>query len=341
MNQRQLVRLSQIAVCVLITALSAGIIQAQTFSLDAATAGINGVFEDDLLLPGPAILLPGAAGIPPPPPPGFPPPPADVDALSFGHFFPAGYTVLGVEFSVAPGSVGAAGTAVFGESGGVGFADEPADIFASGLGGGNGLLWDGDGVPAPGVAGIGPLGLIEPGSNVDAWDATPPFGALPGGPGIHFTVTAAVAAAHPVYGGAIPPPAVPPTGAWILFSPPVVGYSVLPALFATDIAIGLGPGDDIDALVIVDDGIAGPSPGDAIYFSLTPGSPTLAGLGASPADVLLTSIGGVPVVAFPAAALGLLPGDDIDALELVIVPEPATVAVMCLAVPLLLRRRGV
>jgi len=341
MIQRQFMRLSQLTTFVFIATWCTGIVQGQTFSLDVATAGINGVFEDDLLLPGPAILLLGAAGLPVPPPPALPPPPpADVDALSFGHVFPVGHTVLGVEFSVAPGSVGTAGSAVFGESAGIGFADEPADIFASGLGGTNGLLWDGDGLPAPGVPVIGPLGLIEPGSNVDAWDATPPFGSPPIAPSIHYTVTAGVAAGHPSYGGSIPPPVVPPTGAWILFSPPVVGYSVAPAIYATDLAIGLGPGDDIDALALVDDGILGPTAGDTIYFSLTPGSPTLAGLGASAADILVTTLGGVPAIAIPAAALGLLPSDDIDALDLILIPEPGLATLMCL-VPLLLYRRRV
>lgn len=327
MTHRQFVRFCRLAVCVLLTALCSGVAHAQTFSLDVATAGTNGVFEDDLLMPGPAILLPGAAALLPPAPP-----PADVDALSFGHFFPVGHTVVGVEFSVAPGSVGVVGTAVFVESGGL---DEPADIYTSGLAGFNGLAWDGDGVPSPGLPLFGSLGVIEPGSNVDAWDATPPFGSLPGGPGIHFTVTAFDAAAHPVYTG------TGATGSYIFFSPPVVGYSVMPALFATDAALGLLPLDDIDALVIVDDGIGGPTPGDAIYFSLTPGSPTLAGLGASPADILVTSIGGAPAVAFPASAVGLLATDDIDALDLFIIPEPASAAMMCLAASWVLRRRRV
>jgi hypothetical protein len=333
MIHRQPTRFSGLTVCVLLTVMCSGVTHAQTFSLDGPTAGLNGVFPDDLLFPGPAPLLPGAAGLPPPPPPGIPLPPVDVDAFTFSQVFPAAHTVLGVDFSVAPGSIGAAGTAVIGESGGVGFADEPADIFSSGLAGGNGLTWDGDGIPTPGVPSFGPLGVIEPGSNTDGWDATPPFGPV-GFPGIYYTITAFDAAAHPVYTG------TGATGSYIFFSPPVVGYSVLPALYATDAAIGLGPGDDIDALALIEDGSGGPSPADVIYFSLTPGSPTLAGLGASPADILVTSIGGAPAVAFTAGSIGLLASDDVDALDLFVVPEPASAALMCLATPLLFRRRG-
>ena len=327
MRQRQVMWIGRLLVCALIATLSVGIVQAQTFSLDGASAPLNGVFPDDLLLPGPAVIMPGAGGLPPGPIP--PPPPVDVDAFTFSQVFAGPHTVLGVDFSVAPGSVGVAGTAVSVESGGVGFADEPADIFGSGLGGGNVQIADGDGFPlGPAI----PLGVIEPGSNVDGWDATPPFGP-PGFPGIYFTITAFDAGAHPVYAG------FGFTGADIFFSPPVVGYSVAPALFATGASLGLGPGDDIDALAIIEDGSGGPSVADVVFFSLTPGSPSLAGLGASPADILVSSIGGVPGIAITAGTIGLLATDDVDALDLFVVPEPATAAMMCLAGIFVLRRR--
>ena len=142
-----------------------------------------------------------------------------------------------------------------------------------------------------------------------------------------------MAAGHPVYGG------TGATGAYLFFSPPVVGYSVMPAVYATDVMLGLGPGDDIDAVAIIDDGSGGPSPGNTIYFSLIPGSPTLAGLVASPADILVTSIGGAPAVAFPAASLGLLATDDVDALDIFAVPEPGTALLMLAGATTLLRRR--
>ena len=61
--------------------------------------------------------------------------------------------MVGAEFSVSPGSIGAGLTAVFSESGGVGFADELADIYISGLVGTNALAWEGDGVASPGAPG--------------------------------------------------------------------------------------------------------------------------------------------------------------------------------------------
>ncbi len=56
-------------------------------------------------------------------------------------------------------------------------------------------------------------------------------------------------------------------------------------------------------------------PGSTIFFSLAPGSPTLGLLGATPADVLV-SVAGLPAIFVPAAALGLPPGADMDALAI-------------------------
>lgn len=54
-----------------------------------------------------------------------------------------------------------------------------------------------------------------------------------------------------------------------------------------------------------------------VYFSLRPGSPTLAALAASPADILVSFPGAAgPVVAIPAGAIGLLPSDNVDGLIL-------------------------
>ncbi|MCE9552372.1 MAG: matrixin family metalloprotease [Planctomycetes bacterium] len=119
-----------------------------------------------------------------------------------------------------------------------------------------------------------------------------------------------------------------------------------------------GIGDDIDALIVSDQTLnqfppiveATPNgalnPGiDTALFSLAPGSPTLSifspGLGRtySAADVFLTSFGGSFVVYASAESLGLLPTDNIDALDIRIgvlppalgsfaeaeaVPEPST-----------------
>ncbi len=73
-------------------------------------------------------------------------------------------------------------------------------------------------------------------------------------------------------------------------------------------ALGLTFLDDIDALHVDDVN------GD-VYFSLTPASPSLASLGAGPADVLVVRGGsGRPEIYAAAAGLGLGPGDNVDAL---------------------------
>jgi hypothetical protein len=83
-----------------------------------------------------------------------------------------------------------------------------------------------------------------------------------------------------------------------------------PAVFLPGAALGLGAGDDLDALVDI---------GGAPHFSLAPGSPTLGLLGASAADILF-SPAGTPAIFMPAAAMGLAPGDNMDALAAI--PEP-------------------
>lgn len=66
------------------------------------------------------------------------------------------------------------------------------------------------------------------------------------------------------------------------------------------------PQDDLDALA--DPGSGG------LFFSLRAGSPTLAAIGATPGDILQHNPGLAPSVAIPHTALGLVPGDDLDAL---------------------------
>jgi PEP-CTERM motif len=166
------------------------------------------------------------------------------------------------------------------------------------------------------------MGVFEaPGvGNTDAWDGGP---LPPPGGAIHYSVTPADTAGHPSYLGFSP--------ADIFISPAIPGYSTpgAPVVYAGFAALGLvAPGDDIDALAIIEDGVPGFTAGDTVYFSLTPISPTLGILGASPADILVTTLAGIPAVAFPAASLGLFgiaaAPDDIDALHLFVVPEPST-----------------
>ena len=110
-------------------------------------------------------------------------------------------------------------------------------------------------------------------------------------------------------------------------------------VFAPAAQMGLVTDDDLDALALLDLDQSGTvSAGDMGLFSLAPGSPTLAGLGASPADVFLTLFNGTSAVRYPAASLGLLFEDNVDALE-VQIPEPATLSLLAIGGLALLRRR--
>ncbi|MBX3394745.1 MAG: S8 family serine peptidase [Phycisphaerae bacterium] len=115
----------------------------------------------------------------------------------------------------------------------------------------------------------------------------------------------------------------------ILVSPPPGGPPLAFAIYASGVGdIGLLPGDDLDGLVLLDNG--GPNgimqPNfDIALFTLAPGSPSLAGLnpnmpfGAaiySPGDVFMTSFNGVILMYAPAGAMGLQPTDNVDALDI-------------------------
>ena len=86
------------------------------------------------------------------------------------------------------------------------------------------------------------------------------------------------------------------------------------AVYAQAVDLGLLPGDDINGLVVFDDDDDQVYSGtDSVFFTLAPGSPTLGLLGASSADVLVSTGGVIGPFAFH-PNLGLLPGDNIDAL---------------------------
>ena len=98
-----------------------------------------------------------------------------------------------------------------------------------------------------------------------------------------------------------------------------------------------GLDDDIDALALLTEHLGLP-PG--AYFSLAPGSPSLAVWGASAADVFYSAFGGASVVAYPAVSLGLLFDDNVDALETnAWVPEPSGLVLLMAAVAFARRRR--
>jgi len=197
---------------------------------------------------------------------------------------------LVVHYSVTPASAGAI-PLIIGEVAGDGAS---SDVFEARYPGPV-FLQEVNGVP-PYPA----LGLMVP-SDVDGWARVAP----PANVQVYFTVDAPTAAAYAV-------------------SPADVFFPTIATIYATEAAMGLVPGDDIDALdVHVTGAPATWDPGELIYFSLRPGSPTLTANGWSPADILVVTPGAAPALWAPAAGLGLLATDDLNALQIF---DPAALA---------------
>lgn len=243
----------------------------------------------------------------------------DIDALSYGDDFGAddGSQVL---FSVGPGAQGRPGTGVEGQRLCPGLAPEPEpDVFSSSLADGNVLLLDGNG-PIGSCTPAFPLGLVEAATvrdDLDALDGRDPSAVDADGDGLpERNVYLSLDAASPTLGQ-------------LGFSEADIlktSGSDTPSLYAAAAALGLGPEDDVDALCLREsgDGVLGED--DTLYVSLAAGSPSLAAAGAGPGDLLAR--GPLRVVA-RAAALGLAPNDDIDAVACAAVLEGATGDVNC------------
>jgi hypothetical protein len=155
---------------------------------------------------------------------------------------------------------------------------------------------------------------------------------------LYFTLDAASPALTGAYAGFSTP-----SGADIFFDPTpddLLGVAGDETLFASAIALGLLTGDEIDGLVVFDDDDDGVFGGtDQVLFSLAAGSPTLILLGASPADVLSITFGGVIGVYATATEFGLDVDDELNMLEL---PEPGLGLQLALGVAFLVgvgRRR--
>ena len=122
-------------------------------------------------------------------------------------------------------------------------------------------------------------------------------------------------------------------------------FGSLGTVFASgELDMGLNPFDDIDALLLIDQGVRGViDPGDRALFSLSAMSPTtFTGIvgGAyipgvigdpivpgtvSPADIFLTDFSGVSTLFADAMSIGLLPADELNALSN---PEPGSLALL-------------
>jgi len=248
----------------------------------------------------------------------------DLDALSFGHDLPSD-AEEGAQFSVGPTAQGIGGSAVRAQRlcppaiPGASPEAEP-DVFVSSLDGANELLLDGNG-PVGTCPPAFPLGLIESANardDLDALDAEDPSAVDTDGDGVldravYFSLDAASPSLASI--GATP--------ADVLRT--VSGAS--PSVFASRAALGLTPGDDLDGLCLREDGDGVFGAGDRLVFSLAPGSPTLALIDAGPGDLLEPGRPPRPLVR--AGALGLLAGDDVDAVTCAALPEEAAGDVNC------------
>jgi Thrombospondin type 3 repeat len=221
-----------------------------------------------------------------------------------------------IRFSVDPFSPGGAGAVVVEALAG----EAQADVFLGGtvgLPGPSILEVDGDGLPAvaPPALGLVEAPALPPLDDMSALLTCDPI-AITGAP-VVFTL----ALGSPSLGGLGMGPAD------ILTAPFGLGGPVLPFL-----PLGAGgalcPGDVIDALAF-DPGAPGP------VFSLAPGSPTLGFFPfLTPNDLLLAAPGMMcaivpPPVFVPGAALGLLPGDNVDALDIALDADLDVVADPC------------
>ncbi len=274
------------------------------FSIDAASPDVPAVGQGDGLVLGPPIG----------PPPFVVTPSAtfglvlgeELDAFSSGFdtICPAGnpncFTII--TYSVDRLAVGAV-PPVTTEVGGNGAA---GDIFTFEVTGTGVVL------TPPSLSTDAPANdlTLVPESNLDALNSTgfiPPF---------YFSINLA----------AVPGASVRWAMAGLTASDILVAPGPIPAIYATAAALGLLPGDDIDAVSIMDSAPAGVlSAADVVHVSLAPGSPTLVALAAAPGDIIQVSPG-APVVIYPAALMALAGTDNIDALSMIdppIAPVPS------------------
>ncbi len=248
----------------------------------------------------------------------------------------------------------------------------PAPTAPRGLIFGNIGIIDGDGMPSatgavyPGTGLIEPnppFGIFDPGDNLDALDMDTLQIDMTGP--IYFSLSAA-----------FPDPLGPfpandgtavgnnCSGADVLVS--MIGG--LPMVYASASMLGLDiqgfDTDDLDALALLEDGDGVFTPGlDMILFSVRRGSAVIGmpdsmyGMPIEPGDILTLPVPAVgpaggspyPAIYIPAEAMGLATrrtglmgifgADDLDALDLVPIPEPATLSLLVFGGLALIRRR--
>lgn len=153
-----------------------------------------------------------------------------------------------------------------------------------------------------------PAATLPAGTQADELDGHAVRGPGGGLPRVYFTLSR-TSPSLTVLGGQ--------SGSDIFYDPNITVFGS-ESVFASFEQLGLLQQDDIDGLTVYDDNGDGHFNGlDQAFFSLTRDSPSLAILGAGPADVLVVRASvGVPQIFEVAAKLGLKPGDNIDVLKL-------------------------
>jgi hypothetical protein len=279
-----------VIVVVFMMVLPLAVANGQDFSIDPASPEVPFLFSPaDIVAQGGGVTLvpSGWLGLTP----------ADnIDGFSYGADFVRPVTPgnpLAVRFSVSRTTVGMPATIVNAEATGNGAAGDIFWGFIIPNGGAAQGPWRLDDAPNIGLT---PLPAE---SDVDGVEG------LNGGavlPIAYFSLDAATAAAYGV------------SAADVLYQVAVGTGAPPPMVFAAEAVMGLLPGDDIDAVAVFD--LVAPGTfgvGDFIFVSLTPGSPTLLALGASPASIIEISVFAPPFVTMTPAQSGLLLTDDVNA----------------------------
>ena len=281
-------------------------VQAQSFSISSGSAvTASSVHPSDVLGAGayPLIICENLGLLCIDPVTGAP---DDIRGLSYGYDFAAGGSPP-IQFSVAAGSRGLAGTAVRAEAD-CSPAEPQADVFEAALDGQNYQDLDGDGAACSSNSGFG-LDLSEgvSGDNLDEIARDPCLfvdADCNGDPEDPIFVTLAAGS---------------PTLSAINAAPSDVlmtGSEIEPSIFANGTAdLGLQASDVIDALCVRENGDGSYGSGDLIMFSLAAGSPSLTTWQASAADLLTPR----NLFRYRASALGLQAADDIDGLQCALV----------------------
>jgi hypothetical protein len=182
-------------------------------------------------------------------------------------------------------------------------AQAQADEFSTPLNGTNTLIFDGDGA-GPSCPTAAAVGLLElpVSDDLDALNQDPPGHVDPNNDGqLDATVFFSLATGSPSL-------------ALLGRSPGDIMWTAgaSPGLYASRQLLGLGLGDDVDALCVIDRGVPNLYEAgiDTVLFSLAAGSPALGDFGLSAADILRPG----PQQAHAASTLGLRSADDLDAL---------------------------